>query len=288
MRILALAALTALVGCGGAPEPTPPPADARVDHATDLARFAFRDGQWDQASRLYATALARAEERDDLPAIATLSQELAITRLRAGDAAGTRDLVLRAEGELARRGRPVSPEMTLTGAFALWLLGEDNAASGRAGDVIADPATGEATRARARYLLGRLAADRRDAIALATIVGAMAPGGAPDLAADRAELEGRLALLRGDANEAEARLIAASELRREAVNYRGMAEALAEAGAAALGAGRQATAADLYLRAGRSALRAGDKRPAGDWLSPAARLGDASLAAEARALMAEQ
>ena len=46
--------------------------------------------------------------------------------------------------------------------------------------------------------------------------------------------------------------------RQQALDYRGMVRALSLAGEAALRIGRTADAADLYLRAGRSALLQGD------------------------------
>src|SRR2546429_311834 len=73
---------------------------------------------------------------------------------------------------------------------------------------------------------------------------------AGELKADQLELDGRQALLRGDASAAKAALLAAADLRRAALDYAGMARVLALAGAAA---GSGPDAADLYLRAGRSA-----------------------------------
>src|SRR5262249_47387336 len=94
----------------------------------------------------------------------------------------------------------------------------------------------------------------------------------PSLQADAKELDARASLrgrdfatARGDAEEAAA-------LRQKTLDYRGLARALALAGAAAEGAGDTKSAADLYLRAGRSAAVQGDEVSARKWLQDSANL----------------
>ena len=62
--------------------------------------------------------------------------------------------------------------------------------------------------------------------------------------------------MRGDWTDAIASLVSVADYRRDALDYRGMARALALAGGAAESAGRDAEAADLYLRASSRPQRA--------------------------------
>lgn len=68
--VLALA--LALAGCGSAATPPPPPEDVALARDTRLARLSFEQQRPEQAATLYRQALTRAQERDDLPAIADL------------------------------------------------------------------------------------------------------------------------------------------------------------------------------------------------------------------------
>jgi hypothetical protein len=118
---------------------------------------------------------------------------------------------------------------------------------------------------------------------------ALAAIGEPDdprLHADRIELAGRLAALRGEALAALGALGEAARLRSEAGHYRASARALAAAGAAAEAAGLAGEAAKHYLRAGRSAASRGATGPAREWLGQARAIasgaGDAQTAAEAQ------
>jgi hypothetical protein len=61
----------------------------------------------------------------------------------------------------------------------------------------------------------------------------------------------------------------AGELRQTTLDYRGLARALALEGAAAERAGDKAAAADLFLRAGRSAADQKDRELAKRWLRQA-------------------
>jgi hypothetical protein len=77
----------------------------------------------------------------------------------------------------------------------------------------------------------------------------------------------------GDRVGARASFLEAAGLRRETLDYPGMARALAGAAASAREAGDAAGAAELYLRAGRSALLSGAGGPQAEaWLAEADRL----------------
>jgi hypothetical protein len=79
-------------------------------------------------------------------------------------------------------------------------------------------------------------------------------------------------LLRSDPSRARQQAARAAELRQTTLDYRGLARALAIEGAAAERTGNKIAAADLFLRAGRSASVQGDKTSARDWLRRAASL----------------
>jgi hypothetical protein len=91
------------------------------------------------------------------------------------------------------------------------------------------------------------------------------------LEADFAELAARLALRRSDPARAQQQAARAAELRQATLDYRGLARALAVEGVAAEHTGDKA-AADLLLRAGRSAAAQGDKASARVWLRRATSL----------------
>ena len=91
----------------------------------------------------------------------------------------------------------------------------------------------------------------------------------PALVPDRSELAGRLALLNGDPVAASSAFLAAADGRRTVLDYPGMARALAGAAGAADGLGNAGKAADMWLRAGRTAQIGGQTVVAREWLTRA-------------------
>jgi hypothetical protein len=259
-----LAPVIALLGagCGGPPPPEPP--DPTLARQTRTAMLAWQQDRPEQAAALFRDALTRAYARDDIAAIADIAASLAASELRLGNAEAARDAAAAARAEVARRGAALPAELPLAEAAARWRLGDAAGALALARTI----AGGEAG-ARARFIEGLVAADAGDAAALAAAQAALAPSDLPDLAADRAELAGRAALLAGDPAAARGALLRAAALRQEARNYPAMARALALAADAAAREGRVAEAADLWLRAGRSAAAGGDARAASGWLDRA-------------------
>src|SRR5262249_45383930 len=96
----------------------------------------------------------------------------------------------------------------------------------------------------------------------------------PALQADALELAARVALRGAAAERAEADAARAVALRQDALDYRGLARALALQGQATERPARPRLAADLYLRAGRSAAAQGDRATARPWLLQARALAD--------------
>jgi hypothetical protein len=261
-RIVPIALLCA--ACGGAPPPEPP--DPTLARQTRVAMLAWQQDRPAQAAELFREALRRAYARDDLAAIADLAASLAAAELRLGNAEAARDTAAAARAEVNRRGGSMPAELPLAEAAARWRLGDAAGARALTGAITAGQAG-----ARARFIEGLIAADAVDMPALAAARAALPPTDEPDLLADARELDGRASLMAGDASGARIALLRAAELRQEARDYPGMARALALAGEAAAREGRMAEAADLALRAGRSAAADGDMRAAGQWLDQAVR-----------------
>ena len=165
--------------------------------------------------------------------------------------------------------------MLLAEATALYRTGAA-AEADRAAQLIQRSEDADAV-ARATFLRGLIADNRGDEAALATAADALARAKTPPFEADSAELSARLALLRSDPSRARQQAARAAELRQTTLDYRGLARALAIEGAAAERTGNKIAAADLFLRAGRSASAQGDKTSARDWLRRAMSLAPGRL-----------
>ena len=274
---LALAGLILLAGCSaGTPAPQPAvPVDQELTSGWRLARYAFDEGQYDQAALMYARVLERAYARDDLGAIGDVGYELAVVRLRQLDPSAAAAQARRTRDELRRRGDQPFAELSLVEAVALYEMGEEVDAAARAEEAIAladGPLAPVAM--RAWFLKGRIAADNMDGGGVRRALAALGGSPNPELQADRLELTGRLELLEGRPERALAALRESADLRRDVEDYLGMARVLALGGEAAERAGLRADAADLFFRAGRSAEVERDFVNARRWLGTAARLAE--------------
>jgi len=259
--------LLVLVGCSGpAPDPTAPVADLTLQRETTAGRLAYELERDEEAVTQYRAALRRAQERDDLEVIGDIGYNLTVAELRANapdralaDARATR-------AELERRGATPFPALLLAEATALYRTGALVEADQAAQPIqrAADPDAA----ARATFLRGLIADERGDEAGLSAAVEVFAAAKTQALEGDFAELAARLALRRNDPVRARHDAARAAELRQETLDYRGLARALAVEGVAAERAGDPA-AADLFLRAGRSAAAQGDKGNARVWLDRA-------------------
>jgi hypothetical protein len=269
VRAAALALLVGLAACGGTVPPGPP--DPTLDRASRAAMAAWRQDRPAQAAELFAQALTRAQARDEAGPIADNAIGLAASLLALGRAAEARDTAAEARADLARRGAAIPDALTLAEAAALWRLGNPAGATALTRGIT----SGEAA-ARARFIEGLVAADARDQAALDAAIAALPASDDPDVAGDRAELEGRRALLLGDAASARARLAAAASHRQDVRDYPGMARSLALGAEAAQRSGEARVAGDLWLRAARSAAAMGNARDARAWFARAEAAGRAS------------
>jgi hypothetical protein len=260
-----------LADCGGsAPDTGAPPTDEMLQRQTHAGQLAFELERNEEAAEQYRTALSRAQARDDPDAIGDTGYDLAVAELRANapdkalaDARATRI-------ELERRGSKPFPALLLAEATALYRTGAA-AEADRAARRIQQSEDADAV-ARATFLRGLIADDRGDEAGLATAADTLIGVKTPPFEADSAELSARLALRRRDPARALEQAARAAELRQATLDYRGLARALAIEGTAAERLGDQTAAADLFLRAGRSAAAQGDEKSARAWLRRAASL----------------
>mgnify|MGYP006280069509 CR=1 FL=1 len=262
-----------LAACGAGA----PPAgvgEREVANALRLARADFDRHRYAQAADGYDRALALARRLDDPARLARIGSERALALLRAGEAEAALARARELRAELARREVPAPPLAGLVEAAAALALGRLDVAEATLDrlDAAADP--DPLVRERARYLRGRLAAAQSDASALRAVLAGWPEPGSARLAADRAELAARLALLEGRPRSALTGFAALAKERRALDELAAVGEALALAGEAAMALGEAARAADLHLRAARNALAL--ERPE----LAAARLGAARRAAD--------
>jgi tetratricopeptide (TPR) repeat protein len=262
LRLLPALAALALAACGGSPVDPGPPPDAKLDQANRAGSQALSMDMPSLAVSQYKTALQRAYERDDAGAIADVSYNLALAQMRAGDAKAAIATVRDAQRDLERRRAAVPAELFLVLAAASYRSNDFAAADSAAQQALSRTSGDSDTAPRAWFIRGLVAAQRGDGQGLAQAIAALPPSKQADLQADREELEGRAALLDNRPAEALALFQRAAANRQQALDYRGMARALSSAADAAERSGQAAEAADLLLRAGRSALLQGDNATA--------------------------
>jgi hypothetical protein len=268
--------LLLLAHCSGSPPDAGAPAiDEVLQSQTHAGQLAFELERSEEAAEQYRMALSRAQARDDPDAIGNMGYNLAVAELRANapdkaltDARATRI-------ELERRGATPFPSLLLAEATALYRTGAA-AEADRAARRIQRSEDADAI-ARATFLRGLIADDGGDEAGLATAADALTTAKTPPFEADSAELSARLALRRGDPARAREQAAHAAGLRQATLDYRGLARALAIEGVAVERAGDKIAAADLFLRAGRSAAAQGDKTSARDWLRRAISLAPGRL-----------
>ena len=278
-------AVTMASGCGSKPD-QPVATDEIMELHARAGSQALVAERPEQAMHQFEQGLTRARARDDPGAIADLGFDLGVAQLRAGNAAAALTTAREVNAEMARRGTGSVMSLRLVEAIALYRSGNAAAADAAAAEVEAgqDP---EAA-AQAAFLRGLIADDAGDAAGLRAALGRVGAANEAEDRANAAELSARLALRTGDPSLAQAEAIRATELHRTLMDYRAVARCLALAARASEQAGNLSSAADLYLRAGRSAVGQGDRKSAREWLNRAIALSrDAALSQAARTALKE-
>ena len=268
MRRVGCAFLLLLAACSsGAKEPAGPPEDQTLVRHEQAGKIAANLDRPEEAVEQFKAALKQAQARDDLKAIGELSFSLAVSQLRANQPEDALSTTQTARAELLRRGSQASPSLLLVEATALYRLGRKDEADSLAANI---EATGDAdASAGASFLRGLIADERDDEDGLRSAARRLSGAANPLRIADRQELQARLALRQNDPAGARAAAMQSADIRQASLDYRGMARALAVAGLAAEQAGDNEAAADLYLRAGRSAAAQADAETARPWLQRA-------------------
>lgn len=273
MKHLCCALLVLLCACSSADKPPPgPPEDQALVRHEQAGKVAYDLDRPDEAVAQFEAALTQAEARDDLQAIADLSFNLAVAQLRANRPQDALTTTQRARAELIRRGRQPFPALLLAEATALYRLGKRDQADGVAAEV--ETMADFDSAAGASFLRGLIADESDNEAGLRAATDRLSGAGAPLRVADRMELSARLLLRRHSFPQAHAAAMEAAGIRQEGLDYRGMARVLAVAALAAEQSGDRELAADLYLRAGRSAAAQSDVDTARPWLERALSLTD--------------
>lgn len=288
-----------LTGCGSStPAPTLPQ-DQNLQRYQRAGQSAYTLGRPEEAIAQYRLALTQAEARDDLPAIGNLSFNLAAAQLQANQPDAALQTARSARSELNRRGAAPLAGLDLVEATALYRTGDATTADSMA--VKLQGGSDAEISAAASFLRGLIADDRHDAAGLGAASTALQQGIAatasitdpaktltlrPAQQADALELQARLARQQGDYGGAQTLALQAADQRRLVIDYRGLARALSVAANAAHQA-KKPEAADLYLRAGRSAAAQGDRTAAEAWLKQALELSqDSAVTAAAQQALA--
>jgi tetratricopeptide (TPR) repeat protein len=280
-------------GCGSSAQVQKSPAiDDDLERFNRAAQQAFDNGRLPQALSLYQKALDRAYIRDDFSAILDAQYNITICLIDLQSYAGAFEVIRQAKTEMAMAGQSPAADFLLLEASVLYLR-EDSDTAWKISDqiLVATPQPSAIVQSKTYFLRGLIANKEGDTDKLREAIVSMGQPNLPQLRADRHELLGYLALAEQHWDEAINAFEAATDLRREARDYRGMVKALALAGKANQKAGHAAEAAISYLRAGRSAALQGQFDDALNWLNQAEQTadnaGEAQIVQEARIYLRE-
>jgi len=284
---LLVVGICAAVGCSGKPE-REPEAPTKQQSLDRSARLAFAQANYAQAATLYEAALQSALTEDEPVAIIDARFNLALCQTYLGEYDAALLQIDQANLERQRRGLGGDHGLQLLAGTVHYRAGRLAKAQTLLDQVLKDATAAASTRAKAHFIAGLMAADQSLVAVLMGHVDALSADTASESYIDRLELLARLTGLQGDIDGSLELLDKVAVSRRLERDYRGMARALAEAGALAQRAQRLQQAGGYFLRAGRSAIRRGDPQ-AVDWLNRARELGnqsgDAALSREAEAAL---
>lgn len=280
-------------GCGSSAQVRKGPAiDEDLERFNRAAQQALDSGRLQQAAAFYRKALERAYICDDFRAVLDAQYNLAICLINLQSYAETFEVIRQAKTEMAMAGYGAAADFLLLEA-TVFHLREDPEAAWEITDQIlaAIPPASSIIQSKTYFLRGLIASKQGDTEKLREAIVSIGQPNLTPLRADRHELSGHLAMAEQNWDEAINAFEAATELRREARDYRGMVKALALAGKASEKAGHADKAAVRYLRSGRSAALQGQFDDALNWLKRAEQIaksaGEEQILQEARIYLRE-
>ncbi len=280
-------------GCGpSARVQTSPAIDEDLERFNRAAQQAFDNGRLQQAASFYRKALDRAYIRDDFRAVLDAQYNMAICLINLQSYEQASEVIQQAKIEMAMAGQSPAADFLLLEATVLHFR-EDTDAAWEITDQIlaATPRASSIVESKTYFLRGLIAIKQGNTDRLREAIVSMGQPNLAQLRADRLELLGHLAMAEQHWDEAINAFEAATELRREAGDYRGMAKSLALEGKASEKAGHASEASVRYLRAGRSAALQGQLDHALNWLNRAEQMaesaGQEQIVQEARIYMRE-
>ena len=294
-RIGMLLAIALLVfgGCGSSASVQKSPAiDEDLERFNRAAQQAFDSGRLQQAVAFYRKALDRAYIRDDFRAALDAQYNMAICLINLQSYAQAFEVIQQAKTEMAMAGYSREADFLLLEATVLHFR-EDSDAAWKMTDQIlsATPEASSIVQCKTHFLRGLIASKKGDTDKLREAIVSIGQPKLPLLRADRHELLGHLAMAEYNWGEAVNAFEAATDLRREAREYRGMVKSLALAGQASEKAGNPHEASVRYLRAGRSAALQGQFDDALNWLNRAEQIagnaGEVQIVQEAQIYLRE-
>ena len=285
--LMAVAVLT-LSGCGSSPpKQTGAARDQDLERFNRAARLAFDKGRLRQAAGFYRKALDRAYLRDDTAAILDAQYNLAICLMNLQSYEEALVVAQSANTEIALTDQGNSPDFLLLEATIHQRRGDLDEAWHTTDQILsASTQAASVIKSKTHFLRGLIASEQGDIDQLRAAIAALGQPEQPRLRGDRQELLGHLAMAEQNPDIAMEAFDEAANLRREALDYRGMVRVLALAGTASEKAEGTREASIRYLRAGRSAMFQGLFDDALKWLNRAEQIastaGEAQIAQEAR------
>ncbi|GLQ64527.1 hypothetical protein NKW55_01505 [Gluconobacter kondonii] len=255
----ALVVLT-LGGCSSSTATKGAKPDQPYEDAMDTGKAVYGIGQASQAEAQYRTAMDRALMRDDAVAIHEAGFNLATVLLAQDKPQKALQSLGETETALSLRNVSDTSDLAVIRAAALYRLHDTVFASQAVQRALQSSDRG--IRERALYLSGLIAADQKQSAALRQRANDLATFHDNEATIDRQELLARLHLSQGQPELASNEALSVVKSRRDALDYRGMRQALTLAADAAEAAGhsRQAEA----LRQQESASREVEARQAGE------------------------
>ena len=288
MVLLMAVAMLSLAGCGSSPPKQKGPAiDEDLKRFNRAAQQAFDKGRLEQAASLYRKALERAYIRDDLAATLDAQYNLAFCLMNLQAYEEALGVVQHATSEMVLTGHGNPVDFLLLEATILYRSEDSDGAWKITDQILSTPTPASSViKSKTHFLRGLIASEQGDLDRLRAAITALGQPKELQLRADRQELLGHLAMAEHNWDAAIEAFNAATKLRLEALDYRGMVKVLALAAKANEKAGRAKEASIRYLRAGRSAVLQGLFDDARRWLNRAEQIantaGEAQIAREAR------